>query len=67
MSLNQFRKHLKETVTKRIILKKVAANYGPPILFKGKLLIQRLWKKELSWDKAIPNETETERNDIEMD
>ncbi|XP_045165238.1 uncharacterized protein LOC123529096 [Mercenaria mercenaria] len=48
-------------LTKRFILKVIASVFDPlgmytPTLLKGKLLLQDLWKKSLSWDDVIEDE-----------
>ncbi|XP_063549129.1 uncharacterized protein LOC134756230 [Cydia strobilella] len=49
-------------VTKRGILKTIAAIYDPcgfsvPIVLPAKLLLQQLWKDKVKWDSSLSNET----------
>ncbi|GAB0098916.1 uncharacterized protein DMENIID0001_147230 [Sergentomyia squamirostris] len=50
-------------ITRRTILSDVASIFDPigwlaPAVLKAKLLMQRLWKEDISWDSAIPKEIE---------
>ena len=45
-------------ITKRNVLKTVASVFDPiglfsPVLLRGKLLIQELWKRGVEWDEEI--------------
>lgn len=59
-------------VTKRIILSTVSQIYDPlgllgPIIIVGKLLIQELWKKNLTWDEKVPPELCKKWNNFKND
>ena len=46
-------------ITKRSVLSVVAKLYDPvgwisPVIVRGKLFIQQLWKKDLQWDELLP-------------
>ncbi|XP_045205909.2 uncharacterized protein LOC123558098 [Mercenaria mercenaria] len=48
-------------VTKRIVLKQISSVFDPlglysPVLLKGKLLLQILWKKHIEWDQTLDAE-----------
>lgn len=52
-------------VSKRIILSTVAQLFDPlgllsPVIIIGKLLIQKLWQLQLSWDEGIPEHINSE-------
>src|SRR5678816_4381693 len=47
-----------EAATKRAILRNLASIFDPlgilsPVAVRGKILLQKLWKEKLSWDKPI--------------
>lgn len=47
------------TITKRSILSATASLYDPngwigPVIFRAKLLIQKLWTLSMDWDEAVP-------------
>lgn len=51
------------TLTKRIVLKQIASAFDPlglfsPVILQGKLLLQTLWNKKISWDQMVPLEDE---------
>nr|XP_012215486.1 PREDICTED: uncharacterized protein LOC105667930 [Linepithema humile] len=56
-------------LTKRLILSQVASLYDPvptgplgllgPVIVKAKILLQGLWKLQLSWDESVPMEIHT--------
>lgn len=51
-------------VTKRIILSGISKLYDPlglvgPCVVKAKILMQRLWKMNLTWDESVPNDIHT--------
>lgn len=53
-----------QTVTKRIVLSKIAQVFDPlgliaPLLISGKIIMQRLWLYDLDWDQALPVELES--------
>ena len=48
-------------ITKRALLSLVASVFDPvgwlsPFVLRGKLLVQRIWAKELRWDDDVPDE-----------
>lgn len=52
-------------VTKRGILKTIAAIYDPcgfsvPIVLPAKLLLQQLWKQKVKWDSSLSDDTKQE-------
>lgn len=52
-------------VTKRIILSSISKTFDPlglvgPCIIKAKLIMQKLWKLNLSWDESVPNDIHTE-------
>ncbi|XP_045474900.1 uncharacterized protein LOC123680828 [Harmonia axyridis] len=52
-------------VTKRIILSSISKTFDPlglvgPCIIKAKLIMQKLWKLNLSWDESVPNDVHTE-------
>ena len=52
---------VKETPTKRKVLKQIASVYDPlglvsPILVQGKAMLQTLWSKHLDWDDTLDDE-----------
>lgn len=52
---------LEGEITKRKVVSCVAQIYDPigyvsPVIVKGKILIQELWKGKLDWDKKLPDE-----------
>ena len=60
-------KHVKENmkVTKRNVLKEIASVYDPlgllcPVILRGKVLLQNLWKKLLEWDNELGMADQTE-------
>ena len=67
-------KHVKENlkVTKRNVLKEIASVYDPlgllcPVILRGKVLLQNLWKKQLDWDDELDMADQTEWLDVKMD
>lgn len=59
-------------VTKRSILSTVASLYDPngwvtPVVFRAKLLLQKLWLLKLGWDEPPPDEVHTEWQHISQD
>ena len=60
LSLNEIVFHPVSDVTKRQVLKTIASVYDPlglfsPVTLQGKLFLQELWSKKLSWDERISN------------
>lgn len=58
--------------TKRSILSTVASLYDPngwvtPVIFRAKLLLQKLWLMKLGWDEPTPDEVHTEWQHISQD
>lgn len=58
--------------TKRSILSTVASLYDPngwvtPVIFRAKLLLQKLWLLKLGWDDSIPDEIHMEWQHISND
>ncbi|XP_071576010.1 uncharacterized protein [Temnothorax nylanderi] len=55
---------IEDKVTKRSILSQIASLYDPlgllgPVFVKAKILLQALWKLQLTWDEAVPEEIYT--------
>nr|XP_012135148.1 PREDICTED: uncharacterized protein LOC100874762 isoform X2 [Megachile rotundata]XP_012135760.1 PREDICTED: uncharacterized protein LOC100874762 isoform X3 [Megachile rotundata] len=51
-------------VTKRSILSVIASLFDPlgllgPIIIRAKILMQKLWKLQLSWDESVPTDIHT--------
>ncbi|XP_018396617.1 PREDICTED: uncharacterized protein LOC108774886 [Cyphomyrmex costatus] len=51
-------------ITKRLILSQIASYYDPlglvgPVTVKTKILLQNIWKLQLSWDETVPIEIHT--------
>jgi len=49
-----------EKVSKRLVLSISLKNYGPlgfvePVTVKAKIMMQELWKHNLTWDKELPD------------
>lgn len=50
-----------QNVTKRIILKEIASVFDPlglfcPVVLRGKVLLQELWKKGINWDERVSDQ-----------
>lgn len=62
-----------ETVwTKRKILSKLGKIYDPngyigPVIIKGKMIIQDLWKSNMEWDEKVKGEVKTKWEDFNND
>lgn len=59
-------------VTKRSILSAIASLYDPngwvtPVIFRAKLLLQKLWLLNLDWDEPTPDDVHTEWQHISND
>ncbi|CAB3236889.1 unnamed protein product [Arctia plantaginis] len=62
----------KPQVTKRSILSTIASLYDPsgwvtPVIFRAKLLLQRLWLLKLGWDEPTPPDISSEWESISQD
>lgn len=58
--------------TKRKILSKIGKMYDPngylgPVIIKGKMIIQNLWRDNLDWDEEIKGELKTDWEDFNED
>ncbi len=56
-------------ITKRIVLKRIAAIFDPlglanPVMIRAKLFLQRLWELNIDWDSTLPECEITEWLDI---
>lgn len=54
-----------EPLTKRSVLAKLAQHFDPlgfisPVIVRAKILMQRIWVRNLGWDDAIPTDLATE-------
>ena len=72
ISLNEIVFHPVSDVTKRQVLKTIASVYDTlglfsPVTLQGKLFLQELWSKKLSWDERISNQDKSEWTNIEKD
>lgn len=52
---------LSPKLTKRIILSEISQVYDPlgligPVIFKGKILMQKMWQDKLGWDDSVSSE-----------
>ena len=60
------------SVTKRNVLKEIASIYDPigllcPVILRGKVLMQSLWKKQLDWDDELDTAEQIKWSDIKSD
>ncbi|XP_018402067.1 PREDICTED: uncharacterized protein LOC108779200 [Cyphomyrmex costatus] len=51
-------------ITKRVVLSQTASYYDPlgligPVIVKAKILLQNIWKLQLTWDETVPMEIHT--------
>lgn len=58
--------------TKRKILSKIGKMYDPsgylgPVIIRGKMIIQNLWKNDLDWDQSITGELKTDWTHFNQD
>ena len=58
LSLPPVEQHSNSVVTKRLVLSGIAQVFDPlglysPVLVKGKILLQDLWKDKLDWDEPV--------------
>ena len=58
LSLNQISLEPTSDMSKRQVLKQIASVYDPlglfcPVMLQGKLFLQELWNKKLSWDDKL--------------
>ena len=72
LTLNEITFHPVSDVTKRHVLRTVESVYDPlglfsPVTLQGKLFLQELWSKKLSWDKKISNKDKSKWSNIEED
>ena len=61
-----------QTLTKRNVLKRLASVYDPlglfsPVTLQGKILLQSLWNKKISWDEQVPIDDQREWLKIDTD
>ena len=59
-------------ITKRQVLKEIASVYDPlgflcPVILRGKVLLQLLWKKHLDWDDVLDEDAKSKWLDIRSD
>ena len=72
ISLNQITLDPVSDVSKRQVLKHIASVYDPlglfsPVTLQGKLSLQELWNKKLSWDENLSSKDKSEWNNIKED
>ena len=62
----------KQTLTKRVVLKKIASVYDPlglfsPVTLQGKIFLQSLWNKKIPWDEEVHTEDQNQWLKIDTD
>lgn len=62
----------KQTLTKRVVLKRIASVYDPlglfsPVTLQGKIFLQSLWNKKIPWDEQVPTEDQNQWLKIDTD
>ena len=62
----------KQTLTKRVVLKKIASVYDPlglfsPVTLQGKIFLQSLWYKKIPWDEQVPSQDQNQWLIIDTD
>ena len=72
LSLNQISLEPTSYVSKRQVLKQIASVYAPlglfcPVTLQGKLFLQELWNKKLSWDDKLSSKDKEKLNKIRED
>ena len=72
LRLNSCNAEFHEVRTKREMLSAISTFYDPlgyfsPIIFRGKLLLQDVWKMKLDWDEALPEPVLTQWQEIAHD
>ena len=72
LSLNQISLEPASDVSKRQVLKQIASVYDPlglfcPVTLQGKLFLQKLWNKKLSWDDKLSSKDKEKWNKIKED
>ena len=60
------------TLSKRTVLSEIASIYDPlglfsPVTLQGKLFLQTLWNKKMSWDQHLSEQDKTQWNVISQD
>ena len=72
LSLNQITLDPVSDVSKRQVSKHIASVYDPlglfsPVTLQGKVFLQKLWNKKLSWDEHLSEEDKSEGINIKED
>ena len=72
LSLNQIALEPTSDVSKRQVLKHIAAVYDPlglfsPVTLPGKLFLQELWNQKLSWDETLSSQDRDKWGNIQTD
>ena len=72
LSLNQISLGPTSDISKRQVLKQIASVYDPlglfcPVTLQGKLFLQELWNKKLSWDDKLSSKDKEKWNKIKED
>ena len=62
----------KSTVSKRLVLSKIAQLFDPlgilgPVIVTAKLIMQQIWKLNLNWDESLPQQLHIKWTDFESE
>ena len=64
--------HTNSRLTKRSVLKEIASAFDPlglysPVILRGKIFLQMLWNKNMSWDETLSSQDIAQWYEIEED